>query len=54
MTHHQINFFFLNIGHFFDHMFVLIFATVAALSLTTEWGMTYSQLIPRGWLPSAL
>ena len=46
MTHHQINFFFLNIGHFFDHMFVLIFATVAALSLTTEWGMTYSQLIP--------
>ena len=46
MTHHQINFLFLNIGHFFDHMFVLIFATVAALSLTTEWGMTYSQLIP--------
>ncbi|MFT6580828.1 MAG: MFS family permease [Alphaproteobacteria bacterium] len=46
MTHHQVNFFFLNIGHFFDHMFVLIFATVAALSLTTEWGMTYSQLIP--------
>ena len=46
MTHNRINFFFLNIGHFFDHMFVLIFATVVALSLTTEWGMTYSQLIP--------
>jgi MFS family permease len=46
MTYHRINFFFLNVGHFFDHMFVLIFATVAALSLTTEWGMTYSQLIP--------
>jgi MFS family permease len=45
MTYHRINFFFLNIGHFFDHMFVLIFATVAALSLTTEWGMTYSELI---------
>ena len=37
--------FFLNIGHFFDHMFVLIFATVSALSLTTEWGMSYSELI---------
>lgn len=45
MTYRRINFFFLNIGHFFDHMFVLIFATVAALSLTTEWGMTYSELI---------
>jgi len=45
MTYHRINFFFLNVGHFFDHMFVLIFATVAALSLTTEWGMTYSELI---------
>ena len=43
--HQRINFFFLNIGHFFDHMFVLIFATVSALSLTTEWGMSYSELI---------
>ena len=43
--HQRINFFFLNAGHFFDHMFVLIFATVVALSLTTEWGMTYSELI---------
>lgn len=45
MTYRRINFFFLNIGHFFDHMFVLIFATVAALSLSTEWGMPYSELI---------
>jgi MFS family permease len=45
MTYDRVNFFFLNVGHFFDHMFVLIFATVSALSLTTEWGMTYSQLI---------
>jgi MFS family permease len=45
MTYQRINFFFLNIGHFFDHMFVLIFASVVALSLTTEWGMTYSELI---------
>ena len=43
--HQRINFFFLNAGHFFDHMFVLIFATAVALSLTTEWGMTYSELI---------
>ena len=43
--HQRINFFFLNAGHFFDHMFVLIFATVVALSLTTEWDMTYSELI---------
>ena len=43
--HQRINFFFLNAGHFFDHMFVLIFATVVALSLMTEWGMTYSELI---------
>ena len=26
MTYNRINFFFLNVGHFFDHMFVLIFA----------------------------
>ena len=45
MTYQRVNFFFLNVGHFFDHMFVLIFATVAALSLTSEWGMSYSELI---------
>jgi len=33
-------------GHFFGHLFMLIFATVAALSLTQTWGMTYSELIP--------
>ena len=46
MTRDRINFFFLNIGHFLDHLFVLIFATVAALRLATEWNMTYSELIP--------
>ncbi|MGI9355317.1 MAG: MFS transporter, partial [Rhizobiaceae bacterium] len=40
------HFFFLNVGHFLDHLFLLIFATVAALVLTAEWGLTYSQLIP--------
>ena len=40
------HFFFLNIGHFLDHFFTLIFATVAALVLATEWDMEYSELIP--------
>ncbi|MFQ5575000.1 MAG: MFS transporter [Terriglobia bacterium] len=46
MTRDRINFFFLNLGHFYDHLFVLIFATVAALALATEWGMSYAELIP--------
>ena len=46
MTRDRLNFLFLNIGHFLDHLFVLIFATVAALRLTTEWGMSYAELIP--------
>ena len=46
MTRDQLHFLLLNIGHFLDHLFLLIFATVAALVLTTEWGMAYSQLIP--------
>ena len=40
------HFLFLNIGHFLDHFFILIFATVAALSLTNEWQLNYAQLIP--------
>ena len=46
MNRDQVNFFFLNIGHFLDHLCMLIFATVAALRLSMEWDMTYSQLIP--------
>ena len=46
MQRQQIQFLFLNVGHFLDHFFVLIFATAAALQLTTEWGMSYAQLIP--------
>ena len=42
----RIDFFFLNIGHFYDHFFVLIFATAAALVLAQEWHMTYAELIP--------
>ena len=36
----------LNIGHFLDHLFMLVFATVAALVLAEEWGMNYAALIP--------
>ena len=46
MQPNHLRFLFLNIGHFLDHFFVLIFASVAALRLTSEWNMHYSQLIP--------
>ena len=45
MKRSRLRFFFLNIGHFLDHFFVLIFAT-AALRLTTDWGLSYAELIP--------
>lgn len=55
----------LNIGHFLDHLFTLVFATVAALVLYREWNVGYAELIayatpgffafgafslPAGWL----
>lgn len=55
----------LNIGHFLDHLFTLIFATVAALVLYREWNVSYAELLayaapgffafgvfslPAGWL----
>ncbi len=46
MQRQQINFLYLNIGHFLDHLFMLIFASVAALRLNQEWGMSYAELIP--------
>lgn len=46
MSQQRIHFAFLNIGHFLDHFFMLVFATVAALTLTREWGLSYAQLIP--------
>lgn len=46
MTRDRIHFLFLNIGHFLDHLFTLIFATVAALALTREWGLSYAELVP--------
>ena len=46
MYHRQIRFLFLNVGHFLDHLFMLIFASVAALRLSAEWGMSYAELVP--------
>jgi len=61
----RLHFLLLNIGHFLDHLFTLIFATVAALALYREWGLGYADLLkyatpgffafgvfalPAGWL----
>jgi len=61
----RLQFLLLNIGHLLDHLFMLIFATVAALALVNEWGVSYSELLafatpgffafglfslPAGWL----
>ena len=46
MSRDRLNFLFLNVGHLLDHLFMLIFATVAALRLSQEWGMSYAALIP--------
>ncbi len=65
MTRDRLYFLLLNIGHFLDHLFMLIFATVAALALYREWGVGYAALLayatpgffafglfalPAGWL----
>jgi MFS family permease len=44
--HQKTHFVFLNLGHFIDHLLMLVFATAAALTLTREWGMSYAELIP--------
>ena len=46
MPRDRLSFAFLNVGHFLDHFFMLVFATVAALRLAGEWGMSYAALIP--------
>lgn len=50
MTHtssrDRTHFLFLNVGHFLDHLLTLVFATVAALALSQEWGLSYAALIP--------
>ncbi len=42
----RLHFFFLNMGHFLDHLMMLVYATVAALALSREWGMSYAELVP--------
>jgi len=42
----KVQFLLLNIAHFLDHLFMLVFATVAALALARDWGMSYAALIP--------
>jgi MFS family permease len=61
----KLRFLLLNIAHFLDHLFMLIFATLAALVLSGQWQLTYAELIvyatpgfvafgafalPAGWL----
>ncbi len=46
MTRKKLHFLFLNVGHFLDHLFMLVFASVAALALTREWQLSYGELIP--------
>jgi len=46
MQRSQAKFLYLNLGHFLDHLFMLVFATVAALRLNVEWGLGYAELIP--------
>lgn len=65
MTRDRIQFLLLNIGHFLDHLFMLVFASVAALALSREWNLGYGALLayatpgffafglfalPAGWL----
>jgi MFS family permease len=60
----RLHFLLLNVGHFLDHLFTLIFATVV-LKLALEWGLSYGDLLkyatpgffafgvfalPAGWL----
>ncbi len=65
MTRDRAHYLLLNLGHFLDHLFMLVFATVAALALTREWSIGYAGLLayatpgfvafgvfalPAGWL----
>ena len=46
MAYSRLHIGFLNVGHFLDHFFLLIFATAAALALTQQWQISYAELIP--------
>ena len=45
MSHDRAYFSLLNAGHFLDHLFMLIFASVAALALYQEWQISYAALL---------
>ena len=42
----RLGFFCLNVGHFLDHLFTLIYATVVSLALVKEWKLSYAELVP--------
>ena len=42
----RLHYLFLNLGHFITHFLMLVFATVVAVRLDREWGLTYDELIP--------
>ena len=44
MPRDRLYFLLLNIGHFLDHLFMLVFASVSALALHREWGIGYAEL----------
>ena len=61
----RLEFLFLNLGHLYDHLFILIYAAVAAFALPAVFDMSYAELIvyatpgfiafgafalPAGWL----
>jgi MFS family permease len=65
MDRNRLHFLYLNVGHYLDHLFTLVFGTVAALALSREWGLSYAALLayatpgfvafgvfslPAGWL----
>ena len=45
MDRDKAYFLLLNIGHFLDHLFTLVFAAVAALVLNGEWNVSYAELL---------
>src|SRR4051812_7360143 len=45
MNRDRTHFLFLNVGHFLDHLFTLIFATVAARGLSREWDLGSGELL---------
>ena len=52
MSAARLRFFFLNLGHFVDHLFMLIFAK-AAYDAGKSWGLGYDEMIIYG-TPAAI